>query len=273
MENKNTQEQKTPETLKPEQMESGKWYVVDTFLIKFEKIEEERIYRYKSFDLESKVDYSKTRNGFIIIEGDEKIRPATKEEVLKYFPDEVFEPIELRPEDLVSGEVYVATFNYGDRYKFIFKHRDTLKNQINYEKMINHSLQRFENANLDKSFKFYHATPEEKKLLLGEEETELEKVKKLLEESNRLYALKTIEFTKLQEKFEKLSAYNDELTERINQTETKSNQEKVYFYFNEKELLWLACTNKEFAIEFSKNNHPIYEAVCIGKKKSVLVSE
>ena len=86
----NTQEQ--TETLKPEQMESGKWYVVDDFLIKFEKIEEERIYRYKSFDLECKLNFSNIRDGFLCIKNHSKIRYATKEEVLKYFPDEVFEP-------------------------------------------------------------------------------------------------------------------------------------------------------------------------------------
>lgn len=164
----NTQEQN--KTLKPEQMESGKWYVVDDFLIKFEKIEDERIYRYKSFDLECKLNFSNIRDGFLCIKNHSKIRHATKEEVLKYFPDEVFEPIELRPEEPTDWE----------------------------------------------------------------------------------------------------AKYN-ELKAKFDQLEPKG--EKVYFYFNEKELLWLACTNKEFAIEFSKNNHPIYEAICIGKKKSVLVNE
>ena len=51
---------------------------------------------------------NKEREGFFgnlcHISNIKSIRLATKEEVLKYFPDEVFEPIELRPEEPIDWE-------------------------------------------------------------------------------------------------------------------------------------------------------------------------
>lgn len=239
--------QKTPETLKPEQMESGKWYVVTTklgnYITQFDRMNDNLVIEIQGY---SKVSDSINSSKCLCKIGEVKsIRHATKEEVLKYFPDEVFEPTELRLEDLVSGNVYtLVNTEYDRRFTFIHKHYDSdSANPILYTKMYAHHLKEFHyNSCFSlRLIKISHATPEEKKLLLGEEEP-----------------------TDWEAKYNELKAKYDQL---------EPKGEKVYFYFNEKELLWLACTNEEFAIEFSKNNHPIYEAVCIGKKKSVLVNE
>ena len=80
-------------------------------------------------------------------------------------------------------------------------------------------------------------------------------------------------YNELKAKYEKLLTYNDELTERINETEIKNNQEKVYFYFSEQMDQFYHHKELESALSLSCNDMEIYEAVCIGKKKSVLVNE
>ena len=64
----------------------------------------------------------------------------------------------------------------------------------------------------------------------------------------------------------------DKYTELKQQVESGNNEEKVYFYIAS-DLNWYGSPEKGWAIEHSENNKPIYEAICIGKKKSVLVSE
>lgn len=64
--------------------------------------------------------------------------------------------------------------------------------------------------------------------------------------------------------------YN-ELKAKYDQLEPKG--EKVYFFADIEEKIWGKVTDKLVAIEFSRDNYEIYEAVCIGKKKSVLVNE
>lgn len=171
----NTQEQN--KTLKPEQMESGKWYVVVDnnnckWLIKFNFINEyKKVFVDKyCYDLTDGVDRTDSNNTFCFKEDIKSIRPATKEEVLKYFPDEVFEPIELRPEEPADWKA------------------------------------------------MYY-----------------------------------------------------ELKAKYDQLEPKG--EKVYFYFNEQKDHFCYYKELEGAISLSCNGMKIYEAVCIGKKKSVLVSE
>lgn len=191
--------QKTPETLKPEQMESGKWYVIITqfkFLSKFKELFENKILEYKGYSY-----YGDRINGDIplaYLDDIKSIRPATKEEVLKYFPYEVFEPIELRSEETTDWEA---------KYNELKVENDSLK---------------------------------------------------------VIYRLQS-------EKKAKIEAYNDELTERINQLEQKG--EKVYFYFNEKKGHISFTENLETALNHSPQDNEIYEAICIGKKKSVLVNE
>ena len=63
-----------------------------------------------------------------------------------------------------------------------------------------------------------------------------------------------------------------EKTELKNQTESQNNQEKVYFYIAS-DLNWYASSEIDWAIEHSEDNKPIYGAICIGYKQSVLVSE
>lgn len=274
-----------PEILTPEQMESGKWYVVDTFLIQFEKIEEDRIYRYKSFDLECKLNFTNIRDGFLIIKNHNKIRPATKEEVLKYFPDEVFELIELRPEDLKKGEVYTLTVNDDKTLKYTFCH-DTFNKELGriyYSSFYGHKYGNFKlndyMEHMPGGDNIRLATPEESASLLRKKPTDWEaKYNKLqgvhqnLERQYReLKESYTNSYNELQAKYEKLSAYNDELTERINQTEIKNNQEKVYFYWADRQ--YYCNVEKQEAIDNSDNLSEVYEAVCIGKKKSILERE
>lgn len=278
----NTQEQN--ETLKPEQMESGKWYLVETrfkFLSKFKELFENRILEYKGYSY-----YSDRINSDIPlthIDDIKSIRHATKEEVLKYFPDEVFEPIELRPEDLLSGEVYTFITNNGYKYTLKFNIIVDDKNLMYFKIFMYQSSAYYINGKFNYLFtKIYHATPEEKALLLGEEAlidweakyNQLQGVHQNLERQYReLKESYTNSYNELQDKYEKLSAYNDELTERINKTETKNNQEKVYFYLEDMSLGWTFDRNKDSAINLSQSNYNIYEAVKIGVKKSVLVNE
>ena len=186
------------------------------------------------------------------------------EEVLKYFPDEVFEPIELRPEELVSGEVYTIEDNESNKWTLQFK--KLYHNKILCKKVVSHNTSTTDTETLIYYYhftKFYHATPEEKKLLLGEEQTDW---KAKFDELKAKY-------NKLNENHEKVLVYNDELTEKINQTEVQNNQEKVYFYFSNETDQFMHMNTIDKALVLSCESMDIYEAVKIGVKKSVLVNE
>ena len=88
--------------VEPEQMESGKWYVIETvylWLIKFKNITNQNVSVYKSICIDSLVKYKYEDFNQCKIQHIKSIRHATNEEVLKYFDDEVFEPMELKPEE------------------------------------------------------------------------------------------------------------------------------------------------------------------------------
>ena len=153
-----------PETLKPEQMESGKWYVIKTsyeHLSKLNEVFEGDVSISQSYNLSALYNEG---GGYLITSEIKSIRPATKEEVLKYFPDEVFEH---EPTD----------------WKAMYQ----------------------------------------------------------------------------------------ELKAKYDQLEPKG--EKVYFYFNEKTGHIGFNENLDVALKLSPQGNEIYQAVCIGKKKSVLVNE
>lgn len=270
----NTQEQKTPETLKPEQMESGKWYFLKThyfeWFIKFLKIEKSSICIEKAVEKDKPNSKFTKKSNHCDISVVESIRPATKDEVLKYFPDEVFEPIELRPEDLVKGEVYTFINDFGDKSLLKFS------GKFNEVEVYYHVL-KYENGKIqyndwvNAKGKFYHATPEEKKLLLGEEETKPKL--KTYEQQLLEVKLKESEYNLMDAKKEcsDWEAKYNELKAKFDQLEQKG--EKVYFYFNrDMEKIEIAKSLDEAKIN-SEECHPIYEAVCIGKKKSILVNE
>ena len=154
------------------------------------------------------------------------------------------EPIELRPEELVSGEVYTFSLPKND-WKWTFKFKglnlEKIHDQIEYYILyVHHDKKIIFNSSCSHREKYYHATPDEKKLLLGEEETDWE------------------------------AKYN-ELKAKYDQLEPKG--EKVYFYFNEKVCEWEIEQDKKLAIDKSPNYYTIYEGYSIGKKKSVLVNE
>lgn len=294
------QGKKPTETLKPEQMESGKWYVVKIagyeWLLKFESYKSDfgpRTFSTKRFCLDDGFDWTNKGN---YMGGDiESIRPATKEEVLKYFPDEKFvnvslinevnnsqvteqqnqiesEKVELRPEELVSGEVYTTDDCHGRKWTFSFDRKEN--SHLHYFKMLfQKGMDRYSNSWLlhVESDKLYHATPEEKALLLGEEKKPIEVKLKITEwdlrDAKNQAAEWKAKFEELKDKYTKLESYNDELTEKINQTENQNNREKVYFCNTHKGY---QIGGLEWAIKNSREQESIYEAVCIGKKKSVL---
>lgn len=64
----------------------------------------------------------------------------------------------------------------------------------------------------------------------------------------------------------------DKYTELKQQLEKQNNQEKVYF-FSDTEGNVRIISDLEYALEMSEEKERIYEAICIGKKKSVLVNE
>jgi molybdopterin converting factor small subunit len=82
--------EQTETELKPQDMISGEWYVIDCgvgeWLEKFKELVGNKIYSYHSFDLDC-FKYSKSGLHIGYSEGD-KIRKATRKEVLEYFPDE-----------------------------------------------------------------------------------------------------------------------------------------------------------------------------------------
>ena len=240
-------------SLKPEQMESGKWYVVETaylWIIKFDKIKDDRIYGFKGINFKGSFIDNEWNN---FIEKIQSIRPATNEEVLKYFPDEKFEPIELKPKETD----WKAKYN-------------ELKNMY---------------LNLS---------------LINDEFTEI---------YNELNA----KFDALADKYTKLEAYNDELTERINKFEMEETEqqvtfrrkhedlleaydilnkqydelkakydqlepkgEKVYFYTTDLQgwdVHFEFTDSLEKALNFATSETEVFEAIKLGKKKSVLVSE
>lgn len=253
MENK-----KTPETLTPEQMESGKWYVVKSkheWLFKFSKIELDAIFAHKQYSYTT--TYRELVETCLVnTKSVKSIRPATSQEVLKYFPDEVFEPIELRPEDLKVGKVYKATDEKHGHW-WIFQHLESNTKYVIHSRCIDYEKD-FEGKGefIANNFKYYHATPEEKKLLLGEEQTDWE-----------------AKYNELKAKYDDLKQAATEsnlaLKEKLNQLEPKG--EKVYFYHDG--ISWSYSKSLDDILVASREDYEIYQAIIIGKKKSVLVSE
>lgn len=78
--------------LKPQDMISGEWYVVDCgkcyrWLTKFREFKGNKIYNHIAFNLDDHC-YCDNARMYIGYNKSNKIRPATREEVLKYFPNE-----------------------------------------------------------------------------------------------------------------------------------------------------------------------------------------
>lgn len=92
-------------------------------------------------------------------------------------------------------------------------------------------------------------------------------------------------FEELQKRYEvlvteahKLDVLSGEMCDKYTELKAKYDQlepkgEKLYFYFDNDLERNLITSNLEDAVSNSKENQAIYEAICIGKKKSVLVSE
>lgn len=204
------------DNLKPEQMESGKWYVAliddKKWVLKFARYDEEIIYHINCVNTESKF-YDKNC-GLCPIQDIKSIRHATKEEVLKYFPDEKFENV-------------------------------SLINEVNNTQVTEQQNQ------------------------IDSEKVETDWKAKFEELQNRYELLIT--------EAHKLDVLSGEMCDRYKelkqQVEKQNNQAKVYFYFDNDLERNLITSNLKDAVSNSKENESIYEAICIGKKKSVLVSE
>lgn len=169
------------------------------------------------------------------------------------------EKVELRPENLVSGEVYRAVKD--SEFSFIFRFLEKKYNMIWHDGLtwLNIPNKKSHGWILDTN-KFYHATPEEKKLLLGEEQTDWEaKYNELKVENDSL----KVGYRVLNEKF-------DELRVKFDQLEPKG--EKVYFYTDHSGNLRIS-NDIQFALEKAGEDYRIYESNVIGKKKSVLIDE
>lgn len=258
-----TEQVDNTDNLKPEQMESGKWYVIETrykFLSKFKEIIGVDIHEHKGCSYYG--DKINDNIPLCRISEIKSIRPATKEEVLKYFPDEVFEPIELKPEDLVNGEVYTLIDEFGS--KTIFKVNSFIHEWILCEiSLINNNLLKC--LLISKNWKFYHATQEEKELLLGKEEPTDWKAK--FEELQKEYENEKDLRGKWAENYFKLKEEYNELFKKQN-----NQGEKVYFYTDYNGSL-KSSDDIQIALERCGENYKIFEANIIGKKKSVLVNE
>lgn len=96
-----------PESIKPEDMVKGEWYVLDsvlydgkwmnTFLFRLELLENSSIFTKKSFAIDDqlleKQDFSSDElSELITIQEIASLRKATREEVTKYFPNEFMPP-------------------------------------------------------------------------------------------------------------------------------------------------------------------------------------
>jgi hypothetical protein len=96
--------------LKPQDMISGEWYVVETksnntFLCRFFNINERRVNTDFTYDYRNERIYNK--EGLLCYTDDIKsIRKATREEVLEHFPDEFKEEKKEVESELKDGEVY-----------------------------------------------------------------------------------------------------------------------------------------------------------------------
>lgn len=95
-----------PESIKPEDMVKGEWYVLDsvlydgkwvnTFLFRLELLENSSIFTKKSFAIDKQAreeDFSSDElSELITIQEIASLRKATREEVTKYFPNEFMPP-------------------------------------------------------------------------------------------------------------------------------------------------------------------------------------
>lgn len=187
----------------------------------------------------------KNSSSFIDIESVQKRSKEMFEKTLKEFNSLKPEPVELRPEDLVSGEVYrtKGTFDW----IFIFSHTEI--GQVWHKKRLclNDNTLIQHNGWFVNSIRFFHATPEEKALLLGEEETDWEA------------------------KYNELLDVVEEQKKIITMLREEPKGEKVYFYHDG--ISWSYSKSLDDILVASREDYEIYQAIVIGKKKSVLVSE
>ena len=92
------------EPIKVEDCVSGEWYIIHTnlckWLIKFDKLNRENIVDFKSVNITSNTTYNNPTEMFLQTHKVVTLRPATREEVLKYFPNEFDAPklVESLPE-------------------------------------------------------------------------------------------------------------------------------------------------------------------------------
>jgi len=114
----------TETELKPQDMISGEWYVVETwckYLTKFKGIENQFVNEYKGYSY--KLERFNTNVPLCELGDIKSIRKATREEVLEHFPDEFKDEKKEVESELKEGEMYFY-YNKADSY--------TITNSLNY---------------------------------------------------------------------------------------------------------------------------------------------
>jgi hypothetical protein len=104
----------TETELKPQDMISGEWYVIESvynWIIKFKEIIGSHVYVYNSKSLNSKVESIYGESNHCNKNNITLIRPATREEVLEHFPDEFKDEKKEVESELKEGEVYFYSKN------------------------------------------------------------------------------------------------------------------------------------------------------------------
>jgi hypothetical protein len=114
--------------LKPQDMISGEWYVVDVHnsgycLVKFKSITNEHIIMFINSLLIPTKTFLLNTKGLCFINDIKSIRKATREEVLEHFPDEFQEEQKEVESELKEGEGYFYTNSNGSY---------TMTNDLNY---------------------------------------------------------------------------------------------------------------------------------------------
>lgn len=134
------------EYLKPEELIEGCWYIVKTgtpfeALFKFKKIKSDAIlYDGDYYDYGSDLKLGNNTNGLCDVNSIKELKPASNEEVLKYFPDEKFSDESLKVGDWAIGLSYAhlgsICYNNGVKaFKILFI--DYNNNRFTYQHIDN----------------------------------------------------------------------------------------------------------------------------------------
>ena len=109
--------EQTETELKPQDMISGEWYLIESeyrWIIKFKEIIGSSVFIYKSVGLNTFTDGKYGESNHTQVRNIKSIRKATREEVLEHFPDEFKDEKKEVESELKEGEVYF--WSEGENY-------------------------------------------------------------------------------------------------------------------------------------------------------------